>query len=316
MHLKTLLPFVLLIFVLSLSFAYLSMSYPVLWWRLFTLNVTAEDATKVIEAKPGETVIVNGSITNVGRKWILQLKLYSNCPFEHELNPSYFKELAVRWGWDPEIGSFRKPESFTLKIKIPENASGEYKINITGQEIFSPLKVTNSTSFVLNVKPELVANISILEVKFPEEVTEGEPFKVTLVVTNEGNKVEAANITLDAPTDWNVSERMQYLGIEPNVTRDVVFTVVPTTTAGNVTVYLQYPHVKIVKAGPYLTPLEAPKEIPKTGFQALIEWVTGYSPIVAGVVILVVVIVAWKIASSYKFKVVRGKEEKIVQTSA
>lgn len=320
-----LLVFVLLLFSLSLTFVYLSNSYPVLWWRMFTLNVTADGVAK-IEARPGDTVIVNGSITNIGRKWVLQLKLSSDCPFEHEFVPNYFKELPVRWGWDPEIGNFRKPESFILKINVPENASGEYEITITGQELFSALKVTNSTSFTLDVKPVLVANISIIEVDFPEKVIQDEPFNISVVVMNEGNKIEAVNITLDAPTDWEIPERSKYLGIEPNVTRDVIFTVTPTTTAGNVTIYLQYPYkqkiVKIVKTGPYLKPLEAPKEItipttvPKTGFQILVEWISSYTPIVAGLAVLIVVLIAWKITSTYKFKIVRGKEEKFVQPSA
>jgi hypothetical protein len=100
----------------------------------------------------------------------------------------------------------------------------------------------------------------------------------------------------------------------------VVFTITPTKSSGQIQIFALYPYMKeilnITKIGNMLIPKEKPTTttVQKTGLEALIEQIDGYTPIVAGVVVLVVVLAAWKIASNVKFKVVRGKEEKFIQT--
>ncbi len=305
-------------FIACLGFAYLSDSIPIAWYRMFYLNVTEVGSTLELTASPGDEVIVKGTITNTGRKWLLQMNMSAEgLPWAYTFTPSYFNEISV-------IGGGSSPQSFTLKFTVPQDAKGTYNVKIFGQELFSAFMVKNSTSFVLNVFSAQVAEMSIADTKIPNVIISGEPFDLVVTVKNTGQIVEAANVSVAVPSTWGVLDNTQYLGVEPNKSREFKFTIIPSGNAGDVVVSLEYPQrgkiIRATKTFANVTPqspgvissAQSAFERISAEFSRITGLAGGFTPILVGVVVLVIVLVFWKVATTYKFKVVRGEEEKLV----
>lgn len=303
--------------VVALVVAFSTISFSVRsTWRQFLLTVPSE-----VSGYPGDTITIDGEVFNFGWWWLHDFNLtLSGLPenYEYEFNPQHWDHLMIIRVWDSENGTYKVPEKFTLTIKIPEGAAGEYTVNITGQEFMSWQKSSNSTTFALKVTS--LANFTVTNLVIPQTATEGEPFDISMNVNNIGQSAGAIDVSVKIPSDWTAEEERKSLTIDANSSQNVVFTITPTKTSGQIQVFALYPYMKeivnITKVGNMLIPKEkaTATTVPQTGLEALVEQIDGYTPIVAGVAVLVVVLVAWKIASNVKFRVVKGKEEKFIQT--
>jgi len=305
----------LILIILAISVLLSSFAISPRPFRAFEIIVPEE-----VLAYPNETITIEGGILNQGTWWChnFNLTLY-NLPenYEYEFDPSWWEHLRTLREWNPEQGVYRVPEKFTLTIKVPEDASGIHRVNITGQEFVSWRKVSNSTEFILKIItfPEF----TITEIDIPEEVTEFEPFDMSFSVNNVGEGVGKIDITIEIPEDWNVSEKLKELTVEPNTSEVVELTITPSEASGEILIYAEYPYreliLNITKVGPYLipTPVGEPIEIPEvpTGFAAILEFLKELSPLVIGIGIVLLLIIAWSAWGIYKSYGTRRKPEEM-----
>jgi len=284
-------------------------------YRAFEIIVPEE-----VLAYPNETVTIEGGVLNKGI-WLLHdfhLTL-SDLPedYEYEFSPGWWEHLMTIREWTPERGVYRVPVNFTLTIKVPEDAYGIHRVNITGQEFMSWRKVSNSTEFILKVIT--FPDFTITNLIVPEEVTEFEPFDMSFSVNNIGEGLGKIDISIELPEDWDISEKSKSLTLEPDTSESVELTITPTNTSGEILIYAEYPFkeliLNITKVGPYLipTPVGVPVEEPEvpTGFAALLEFLKELSPLVIGIAIVLLLIIAWSAWGIYKSYGTRREPEEM-----
>lgn len=286
-------------------------------WRGFVIILPEE-----VSVYPGEEVEVKGGILNIGMWWLhwfnLSLEGLPN-DFEYQVEPNYFEHLRILREWNPEKGVYRVPENFSIRIKVPENATGLYLVRITGQEHMSWKKISNSSSFILRVLP--LTNFTITNISIPEEVKEFEPFNISMLVNNLGPTFGRINISVELPADWNISEKFVSLALNANESKELIFTITPSNTSGEIKVKAEYPYrqeiIKIEKVGPYLIPSPAVEkiEIPKpklpTGFQAFVESIKALPDYVKGIIIVLIVIIVYNILSIIQTRRKKKKPEEM-----
>ena len=273
---------------------------------------------ELVEAVPGELVTINGTILNFGWWWLHNFNLTaSGLPESYAVtfSPQWFEHVRILREWNPEQGLYLIPEKFTMSIQVPENATGVFTINVTGQEFMSWKQVSNSTTFILRVSAP--AKLSITDIVVPEEVIEFREFNISFSVKNEGLTDQVVTLSVSAPAGWNVTPE-QSLTVNASSSSEVSFALTPTNTSGEISVLLQYPYkaqvLNITKVGPMLVPT-APGIITPTGLVAWFEHQLKTLPswiIIVAIVFLV--IIAWnmyKILKGYKFRIVRKKPEEM-----
>ena len=317
MKTKNILFFVIVLTTLF-SLSYIANSYTP--FRGFILTVPDQ-----VDAQAGQEIVVNGSLLNIGFYWLHNFNLtYSGLPTDFQVNftPQYWEHLMTIRAWDPVNGTYKVPVPFNMTIKIPSTATGAYAINVTGQEFQTWKQIHNSSVFVLrivgtisgNVTPVAIqGTISISELIVPETIQELQPFNVSFNLVNSGDKVQTANISLQAPADWTVTAE-QSVDVPANTSVPVIFTVIPTATSGNLAVVLKYPYqqtvINITKAGPYLIPSTNETQVSQLLPSGLISFVQENS-VLAIIIVIVIVILAWYFASTYSFYTKRKKPEEM-----
>jgi hypothetical protein len=277
----------------------------------------------MVEASPGETVTINGSVLNIGIYWLHDFNIsVSGLPenFGVKVIPEKFESLRILRDWNPEQGVFRVPEKFWIEIKVPENAAGAFLVNVTGKEWGSWKKVENSTIFILRVSAP--PKLSISDIVVPEKVVEFEPFNISFEVKNEGLTEQKVTLKVLAPEDWKVEPEVQSLSINASSSQLVIFTLTPTNTSGEISVFMEYPYktqiLNLTKAGPFIIPVE--KEVVEkvempTALAALVEFVKA-NPVVTIIAIILLIIIfwnVWQIVKQVKFKKMRKKPEEMVE---
>lgn len=274
-----------------------------------------------INAQPGDTVVVNGSLLNIGYYWLHDFNLtYNGLPSDFQVNftPSYWESLMTIRAWDPVNGLYKVPVPFNMTIKIPATASGAYAINITGQEFQSWKQIQNSSVFVLKVGGNATpvsaqGTISVSQLIVPESIEEFQPFNVTFNLVNSGNQNQTANVSLQAPADWTVTAQ-QSVQVPVNNSVPVVFTVIPTATSGNLAVVLEYPYqqtiINVTQAGPYLVPVTPSAALPSGLPSGLLSFVQE-NTVLTIIIAIVVLILIWYFVSTYTFYSKRKKPEQM-----
>jgi len=276
------------------------------------------DIPEEIVANPGDTVEINGGMLNIGWWWFHNFNLtLTGLPedYEYNITPQYFEHMRILREWNPIDGLYRVPEKFTLTIKVPENGFGLHLLNLTGQEFFSWRRTGNSTYILLKVIS--LPEFTISDIVIPETVTEYEPFNISFTVENKGVGWGEIEITVEAPEDWDVSERTKTIALSPNTSIPVDITITPTNTSGSINLFADYWQreniINITKMGPYLVPVpfEVAEEAPPTGFAAFAEFVSSLGPIVIGIGLILIVIIIWNVWSIYKGHKEKKKPEEM-----
>jgi hypothetical protein len=282
-------------------------------WRVFVIQVPGE-----VSGSPGETVTINAGILNKGMWWLHNFNLsLSGLPagYEYTFNPQHWDDLPILRAWDPVNGLYIVPSNFTLTIKIPENAVGSQLVTITGQEFMSWKQFSNSTQFIL--KALSIPSFELTDIVIPETVKEGQPFNITMRAKNSGSTSGKIDVTVKMPADWNVTEKTKSLIINASSSSPVVFTITPTNTSGQVTIYAEYPYkatvVNITKVGPVLMPVreEVPSGVTLPTFGRVTDVLRGVSPVVIGVIVVLVIIILWNVWSIYRDYKTRKKPEEM-----
>ncbi len=271
-----------------------------------------------VDAYPGDNVTIAGNITNTGIWTVRQINLsLQNLPYKFELNPNLFEELRILRDWNPEQGVFRLPNHFAITIFVPQNATGAHLVKVNAQEMWSPHQISNSTQFILKVLG--IPKISASELSVPSKVTRFESFTVSFDLKNEGIAPAIVNTTLNVPGDWQVSEKDKQITIGGNFSEKVSFTVTPSGSPGTISVKAAYEFrgsvTNITKTSSLITPIapiviEEPKPVEKpkpTGLAAFVEFVKGLSPIIVGILVLILIIIIWNF---YKIISVLSKKKK------
>ncbi|MEM5869591.1 MAG: hypothetical protein QXR09_00250 [Candidatus Aenigmatarchaeota archaeon] len=284
------------------------------------------DLPSTVDASPGETITINGTILNIGYYWLRNFNIsVSGLPedFKVKVIPEKFDAVRILREWNPEQGVYRVPEKFWIEIKIPEGKVGAFLVEVKGKEWWSFKKVENSTKFVLRVSAQ--PKLSISDIEVPEKVVEFKPFNISFEVKNEGAGNWPVSLRVIAPEDWKVEPEVQNFTINASSSEKVVFTLTPTNTSGNISIFMEYPYkseiLNLTKIGPMIVPTKEEVvegiKIP-TALAALTEFVKA-NPVVTLIAIILLAIIfwnVWQIVKQIKFKKVRKKPEEIVETNA
>jgi len=277
-----------------------------------------------VEVDSGDTVVVNGTLLNIGWYWLHNFNIsVSGLPKGSEVNvtPSWFEHLRILREWTPEKGVYLVPEEFQLSIKVPEDSSGVFLVNVTGKEWTSWRQHSNSSTFILRVLPTEPPKISLTDILVPEIVSPSEPFNISFEVNNEGAISQLVNLKVNAPEDWAVEPAEQKLVVQANSSEPVVFTLTPTSTSGEVSVFMEYPFRKeilnMTKTGPFIVPSGAfmpgiEFELP-TALASLLDFMKAnvFVTIIAAILLLIILWNIWQIVKHYGFKSRRGKPEEM-----
>jgi len=236
-----------------------------------------------VNVEPGEEVTVEGGIIVTGFYWLHNFDLtVEGLPYEYELEPEWWEHVRILREWNPEQGVYRVPDKFSLKINVPEDASGSYIVTINGQEHHSFREVSNFTFFVLSVSGEpLKPQLTVSDILVPEEITEFEPFRMTFKINNEGPIDTVAKVAVVVPEDWEVDEPTVEMSLKKNESAAAAFDIIPTTTAGEVSLVVEYPFkqeiVKFTKTGPYLIPTGATTTTLPEEEKSVLSQIVGYA---------------------------------------
>ena len=269
---------------------------------------------EIVEAAPGETVAIEGTILNTGWFWLHNFNLTAEgLPENYEVTfePSWFEHVRILREWNEVQGLYKVPEKFVMKIKIPATSAGVFPVTVKGQEFQSWRLVSNTTVFMFRVTSP--PKLALTDIVVPEQVVVNETFNISFEVKNEGLLAQLVNITIVAPQGWSVEPSEQSFTVEPNKSQPVIFGIIPTNTSGDISVFMEYPYksqlFNITKSGPYLIPF-AEERI--TGLAVLINQLKGLPIAIILVAIALLAIIAWnawKIAQHYKFKISRKRPE-------
>lgn len=251
------------------------------------------DFPSYVEARPGESLLIEGNVTNIGTVWLRKITVnVTGIPFNYTLYPDYLKALPVRWKWSPERGLERVPRGLNIVVNIPENASeGNYTVVVKLQEHLTVLKVYNYTTFILSVKsPKKVIQqpkIKITSLSLPEKVITNRPFLLNLTLENEGGKGDV-NISVILPWDWAVDNSTKKITMSQNSTALVTFNITPGKENGNITLVVVYDGnrdvIKFYRSGEYLLPIESVKGTSHASF----SWI-----IIASLILLAMIFVVF-----------------------
>lgn len=289
-------------------------------WMAVAIGLPSE-----IEMDAGDTVVVNGTLLNVGWYWLHNFNIsVSGLPKGSELNvtPSWFEHVRILREWNPERGVYLVPEVFQLTIKVPEDASGVFLVNVTGKEWRSWRQYSNSSAFILKVLPTEPPRISLTDIVVPETVVPSEKFNISFEVKNEGVTSQMVTLKVIAPQDWVVEPAEQKMVVQANSSAPVVFTLTPTETSGEISIFMEYPFRKEVlnmtKTGPFIIPSAAlaPAEFEMpTAMAELLNFMKAnvFITIIAAILLLIIFWNIWQIAKHYKLKSRRGKPEEMVE---
>ncbi len=296
-------------------------------FRGFIVNLPAE-----VDVNPGQTVVINGSILNIGFYWEHQFNLTSSgfpSSYAVTFTPGYWEDMMTIRAWDPVNGLYKVPVPFNVTIVIPSDAiSGVYALNVTGQEFQSSRYVHNNSIAILRVGGAAVPNttqtqgtISISQIIVPESVKEFVPFNISFDVVNSGTQSQNVSISLQGPSDWTLTAS-QSVAVPAGGSVPLVFSAIPTSTAGSVAVVLSYPYqqtiLNITKAGPYLVPVSASASSPSASSNPVAQFSTTalasfvqQNTILTIIIVVVVLILIWYFTSTYNFYSKRKKPEEM-----
>lgn len=302
--------------IFSFSFAVNSITP----FRGFVINVPSE-----VDVQPGQTVTVNGSVQNIGLYWEHNFTVTLSglsTDFQINITPNYWPDMMTIRAWNPVQGLYKVPVPFNMTIVIPDTASGVYAVNVTGQEHQSWRSMSNSSIFILkvggnatNATPISTAGvISISDLIVPDSIEEFKPFNVTFNLLNSGNTNQTVNISLQAPSDWTITAKQSLL-VLANGSTPVIFSAIPTSTAGNLAVVLEYPYqqtvINVTKSGPYLIPTTtATLGAPAFSTTALLTFVQQNS-VLTIIIAVVILILIWYFFSTYSFYSKRKEPEEM-----
>ncbi len=280
-----------------------------------------------VNANPGDTVVVDGEILVTGMYWLHMFDMtVEGLPYDYEIEPDWEEHVRILREWNPEQGVYRVPETFKMTIDIPEDAIGAHLVTITGQEHHSFREISNETYFVLAIggAPTQV-NLSVSDILVPEMIDEYEPFNLTFKIDNEGALDIAATISVLMPEEWQVDESSQTMQIEGDSSVLGTFEIIPTTTAGEVSILVEYPFkgeiVNFTKAGPYIepgaevTPESKPFYAPLSELVGqmvkMFESIGGdYTiPIIIGTIMVLLMVIFWILSGMFKFVRAKGAAE-------
>lgn len=288
-------------------------------FRAFVINLPEQ-----VDVQPGQMITVNGSILNIGLYWEHNFNLTASgltSDFNVSIEPNFWENLMTIRAWDPVNGVYKVPVPFNITISVPQDATGAYAVNITGQEHQSWKMITNSSVFILRVGGNATAItpvstagiISVTNIIVPESVKEFVPFNVSFNLVNSGGENQTVNVSLTAPADWTITAP-QSLEVPAKGLVPVVFSAIPTSTAGNLAIVLNYPYeatvINVTQAGPYLVPVT--NETAPSGFSttALVSFVQQ-NTVLTIIIAVVVLILIWYFASTYQFYTKRKKPEEM-----
>jgi hypothetical protein len=289
-----------------------------------------------VVAVPGETVTIEGEILVTGFYWLHNFELeIEGLPYGYEIEPEWWEHVRILRDWNPTDGLFRVPEKFKLSIDIPEDATGSYIVTITGQEHHSFREVSNFTYFVLRSEGEpLKPQLTVSDILVPETIKEDEPFKLTFKMNNEGPVDTVATVSVVVPEGWQIDEPSQDLEVKKGESTASMFNIIPTTTAGEISLLVEYPFkeeiVTFTKAGPYLIPSGVTTTTQPTNVtQPILSQIIGYASgllesiteafegfagpyatsIIMGIIFVLFVIIVWLLFDIVKFVQTRSSKE-------
>lgn len=300
-------------------------------WYSFEITVPDE-----VNANPGDTVEVEGEILVTGMYWLHMFEMtVDGLPYEYEMEPGWGEHVRILRDWNPEVGVFRVPETFKLTIQVPEDAVGAHLVTITGQEHHSFREISNETYFILTVGGVVgEADLGISDILVPETIKEYEPFSLTFKIDNDGALDAAATISVIIPEDWEVDESSHTLSVEAYSSEVGRFEIIPTTTAGEISLLVEYPFkeeiINFTKVGPYLIPTgELPPTTTTTKAQPFYAPVANFVyalgspviklfeqalgdytvPVTIGIIIVLLVIIFWLISGIFSLIRVKDRSE-------
>jgi hypothetical protein len=319
-----------ILFLAAILAAALSLSYvatSITPFRGFIVNLPSEVAVNA-----GQTVVLNGSIQNIGFYWEHEFNLtYGGLPSDYNVifTPQYWQDMMTIRAWDPVNGLYKVPVPFNVTVVIPSDAiTGVYAFNVTGQEFQSSRYVHNSSMTILKVAGTLTNTtttpnateaqgvLSISQIIVPETVEEFKPFNISFDIVNSGTDSQNVNISLQGPSDWTLTAPQSVL-VPAGGSLPLVFSAIPTSTAGSLAVVLTYPYqqtiLNITKAGPYLVPTSASAT---SAFSSMFSTTSLVSfvqqnAVLTIIIAIVILILIWYFVSTYSFYSKRKKPEEM-----
>jgi len=286
----------------------------------FEINVPDE-----VVANPGDNATVDGGILVTGMYWLHNFNLtVSGLPegYEYKIKPSWFENVRILREWNPQQGVYRIPDKFQILIHVPTDATGTQVVSVTGQEHQSFRQVSNSTYFALKIggtPQEPFLNVS--DILVPELIKESEPFNLTFKLDNKAPINASATVSIIIPDEWQSDQTSMNLSVKANDSAFGVFKIIPTTEAGTISLFVEYPFknqiINFTKVGPYLIPGENITKTtttqPSNQTQGIIgiigsfvaSFATQLNPVLIGIIIILVVVIVWLVIGI--FKTVRSK---------
>lgn len=284
----------------------------------YTFDIILPDE---VNASPGDTVTVEGGILVTGMYWLHNFDLdVLGLDYDYELSQDWFEEVRIFRDWNPEDGLYRVPQTFNLTITVPEDAVGASVVTLRGQEHHSFREVSNESYFVLTVgEASSEVDISVSDIVLPEMINEDEPFELSFQIDNNGAIDVNATVSVVIPDDWEVESESIEVSVEGESSETGTFTILPTTTSGEVSLYVEYPFMgevmNFTKVGPYLVPGEEIETTTTTQgdpfaivaplgefFDDLLG--TYAVPVMIGIILILVIIIIWLLSGMVRF--VRG----------
>ncbi|MEM5801956.1 MAG: hypothetical protein QXQ18_01030 [Candidatus Aenigmatarchaeota archaeon] len=288
------------------------------------MNMSFDMDTK-IEVYPGETKTIEGRLLNTGWLWLYNVTIKAeNLTYEHTITPNNIPVLPIKYYW-VDGRAFRTPQNFSITIKIPENlTAGEKEFFLTANgsfRIYLPMDM-KYLHYPMQIKQRVVLkvvptpSIEIKDITFPEVVIANKTFEISMLVINNGDIGTTANISIDLPKDWQVDSKTKSIRIEARENKTLNFSVTPSNSSGQVSLYLLYPVrqkiINITKTGPFLVPqLEEVVEKPVPGLiERIVSFIKSLPPILLLIIVILSAVIIWNLAGVIRFYRRRKKPEK------
>jgi hypothetical protein len=269
-----------------------------------------------VQATPGQDVTIEGGVLVSGMFWLHDFNLTATgIPYEYTISPNWFESVRILRSWNPVDGLFKTPDKFNITIHVPESAYGSYIVLVTGQEHRSYSQVQNSSYFVLNVGGAVEPQIEISDILVPETIDVNEPFTMTFTVSNKAPIDSATTISAILPEGWKADATSKTISIKAGESSSEKFIIVPTTSAGTVSLLVEYPFknhvVNFTKEGPYLVPggeaqgnetqSESIFSIIGNFVMSVKDYAEGsLSPVLIGLIVVLLIIIAWLSLGIYR----------------
>jgi len=293
---------------------------------IYSFEMTVPDEVNVM---PGETVVIEGEVLVTGMYWLHNFEMtVEGLDYNYNLVTNWDEHVRILRGWNPDDGVFRMPETFELRIDVPEDASGVDFVSITGQEHHSWRQVSNNTYFILNIggaPDEETVALEIVDIEVPEEIMEFEAFDFSFKVKNKGPTPRSATVSLVVPEGWQLDESSKTYAVSGDSEEEGMFRVIPTTEEGEVALLVEYPFknrvMNFTKVGPYLVPMTEETTTTTTKpsgnlFGDIYSAITGFSvgiisgitgsfgefevPLLVGIIVVLVIVIIWLLTSIFK----------------